>query len=304
MTSANLTWLQVLHFRFESALAMADVLPQQGNAAAITALKILAVGVGKTQLALADVLKLGTGLGTEALRTDVNVLDMVTLLAQFANSKNAVKVGVNLDLGLVNAGVNLKVIEPAQSAIGDPDRDVIEAKTSQIDLVVGLGLNVPLVANVSLSLDVKIGQGSGRVTAYQCISPGKSLTVLGQTGVGTVVLKGEVALLLSIIKIPLAISLPLVAKPQQLLFNNPSPPRLDKPAIWLSMVQGNLVDSLFSALTEQLGPLGTGLAAVLSPLMYALDSILNLLLSLLGLSLAKTEIGAQLNCNTNVELVY
>jgi uncharacterized membrane protein len=56
-------------------------------------LKVLAAGVGQIQLALADVLKLGTGLGTEALRTDLNVLDMVTLLAQFANSKSAAKVG-------------------------------------------------------------------------------------------------------------------------------------------------------------------------------------------------------------------
>lgn len=284
-------------------LAMADVLPQQGNAAAITALKVLAAGVGQIQLALADVLKLGTGLGTEALRTDLNVLDMVTLLAQFANSKSAAKVGVNLDLGLVHAGVNLKVIEPAQSAIGDPDRDVIQAKTSQIDLVVGLGLNLLLVG-VNLSLDVKLAQGGARVTGYQCSSAGKSLTVLGQTGVGTVALKGEATLLLSLIKIPVVISLPLQSPPQPLRFNSPPPPRLDKPAVWLSMVQPNLVGALFTALESQLGPLGTLLAAVLSPLTYALDLILNLLLSLLGLSLAQTDIGAQLNCDTNVELVY
>lgn len=286
-------------------LAMADVLPQQGNAAAIQALQLLAVGVGKTQVALADILKLGTGLGTEALRTAVNVLDMVTLLAQFANSKNAVKVGVNLDLGLVNAGINLKVIEPAQSAIGDPDRDVIEAKTSQIDLSVGLGLNVLLVAGVNLSLDVKLAQGNARVSSYQCASPGKSMTVLGQTGVGTVVLKGDVNLLFSIVKIPVAISLPLVSNPQALVFNNPAPPRLEKPPVWLSIVHGNLVDSLVAALENTLGPpLGSLLGAILSPLTYALDSILNLLLNLLGLSLAKTDIGAQLNCGTNVELVY
>lgn len=286
-------------------LAMADVLPQQGNAAAITALKVLAAGVGQIQLALADVLKLGTGLGTEALRTDLNVLDMVTLLAQFANSKSAAKVGVNLDLGLVHTGVNLKVIEPAQSAIGDPDRDVIQAKTSQIDLVVGLGLNVLFVAGVNLSLDVKIAQGTARVTGYQCTNPGKSLTALGQTGLGRVVLKGDVTLLFSIVKIPVEIPLTLESKPQTLVFNSPPPPRLDKPSVWLSIVQGNLVDSLVSALRNLLGPgLGDLLALVLTPLTYALDSILNLLLSLLGLSLAQTDIGAQLNCDTNVELVY
>jgi hypothetical protein len=36
-----------------------------------------------------------------------------------ANSQNAAKVGVNLNLGL-EVGLNLKVIEPPQSAIGDP----------------------------------------------------------------------------------------------------------------------------------------------------------------------------------------
>ncbi|WP_057093862.1 hypothetical protein KV708_24250 [Comamonas thiooxydans] len=277
-------------------LAMLDALPQQGSLAAVNALNALALGVGNIQIALQDILKLGTGLGSEALRTDVNVLDLVTTVAQLANSQNAAKVGVNLNLGLVEVGLNLKVIEPPQSAIGDPVRDRIEAKTSQIDLVTGLKLNLALVA-ASLSLDVKLAQGSALLTDHAC-SPQKSMTVNGVTGVGTVALKGAVDILplplVPKLTIPVEIKIPLVSKAQRLDY--PNPPTLSEPAKWATIYQSNLVESLIKSLTDQLGLLGALLAVVLAPLTLVLDAVLNLVLNLLGLNLAQTDIGAQLNC--------
>ncbi|MGU3627290.1 pilus assembly protein TadG-related protein [Comamonas sp. C24C] len=277
-------------------LAMLDALPQQGSLAAVNALNALALGVGNIQIALQDILKLGTGLGSEALRTDVNVLDLVTTVAQLANSQNAAKVGVNLNLGLVEVGLNLKVIEPPQSAIGDPVRDRIEAKTSQIDLVTGLKLNLALVA-ASLSLDVKLAQGSALLTEHTC-SPQKSMTVNGVTGVGTVALKGAVDILplplVPKLTIPVEIKIPLVSKAQRLDYQNP--PNLSEPPKWATIYQSNLVESLIKSLTDQLGLLGALLAVVLTPLTLVLDAVLNLVLNLLGLNLAQTDIGAQLNC--------
>ena len=285
-------------------LAMLDALPQQGSLAAVNALNALALGVGNIQIALQDILKLGTGLGSAALRTDVNVLDLVTTVAQLANSQNAAKVGVNLNLGLVEVGLNLKVIEPPQSAIGDPVRDRIEAKTSQVDLVTGLKLNLALVV-ASLSLDVKLGQGSALLTDHMC-SPQKSMSVNGVTGVGTVALKGAVDILplplIPKLSIPVEVKIPLVSKPQRLDYQNP--PNLSEPAKWATIYQSNLVESLIQSLTDQLGLLGSLLALVLAPLTLVLDAVLNLVLNLLGLNLAQTDIGAQLNCiGRNVVLV-
>jgi uncharacterized membrane protein len=285
-------------------LAMLDALPQQGSLAAVNALNALALGVGNIQIALQDILKLGTGLGSEALRTDVNVLDLVTTVAQLANSQNAAKVGVNLNLGLVEVGLNLKVVEPPQSAIGDPVRDRIEAKTSQIDLVTGLKLNLALVA-ASLSLDVKLAQGSALLTDHMC-SPQKSMSVNGVTGVGTVALKGAVDILplplIPKLSIPVEVKIPLLSKTQRLDYQNP--PNLSEPAKWATIYQSNLVESLIQSLTDQLGLLGSLLALVLAPLTLVLDAVLNLVLNLLGLNLAQTDIGAQLNCiGRNVVLV-
>ena len=285
-------------------LAMLDALPQQGSLAAVNALNALALGVGNIQIALQDILKLGTGLGSAALRTDVNVLDLVTTVAQLANSQNAAKVGVNLNLGLVEVGLNLKVIEPPQSAIGDPVRDRIEAKTSQIDLVTGLKLNLALVA-ASLSLDVKLAQGSALLTDHMC-SPQKSMSVNGVTGVGTVALKGAVDILplplIPKLSIPVEVKIPLLSKTQRLDYQNP--PNLSEPAKWATIYQSNLVESLIQSLTDQLGLLGSLLAVVLAPLTLVLDAVLNLVLNLLGLNLAQTDIGAQLNCiGRNVVLV-
>ncbi len=285
-------------------LAMLDALPQQGSLAAVNALNALALGVGNIQIALQDILKLGTGLGSAALGTDVNVLDLVTTVAQLANSQNAAKVGVNLNLGLVEVGLNLKVIEPPQSAIGDPVRDRIEAKTSQIDLVTGLKLNLALVA-ASLSLDVKLAQGSALLTDHMC-SPQKSMSVNGVTGVGTVALKGAVDILplplIPKLSIPVEVKIPLVSKTQRLDYQNP--PNLSEPAKWATIYQSNLVESLIQSLTDQLGLLGSLLAVVLAPLTLVLDAVLNLVLNLLGLNLAQTDIGAQLNCiGRNVVLV-
>ncbi|WKL13581.1 TadG family pilus assembly protein [Comamonas testosteroni] len=285
-------------------LAMLDALPQQGSLAAVNALNALALGVGNIQIALQDILKLGTGLGSAALRTDVNVLDLVSTVAQLANSQNAAKVGVNLNLGLVEVGLNLKVIEPPQSAIGDPVRDRIEAKTSQIDLVTGLKLNLALVA-ASLSLDVKLAQGSALLTDHMC-SPQKSMSVNGVTGVGTVALKGAVDILplplIPKLSIPVEVKIPLLSKTQRLDYQNP--PNLSEPAKWATIYQSNLVESLIQSLTDQLGLLGSLLAVVLAPLTLVLDAVLNLVLNLLGLNLAQTDIGAQLNCiGRNVVLV-
>ena len=285
--------------------AVIQALPADGDLATIKALQAIKAGVGDISVKLGDIIKLGTGLGESALKTDINLLDFIIAVAQVANKKNAVAAVANIDLKAVQVGLNLKVIEPAQISIGDPARDLIEAKTSQIDLNVGLKLNLALVG-LGLSLDVKIGQGKAKVENYSCL-PNKSLTIAGQTGVGSVILVGEVLVLplplVPEMKIPVSIKLPVKTIPIQRTVDDP--PNLNQPAKWIVITQDNLVQSLISALTDALGPLGLIIGLVISPLTFVLDSLLNFLLSFLGIDLAKTEIGAQLNCFGNsVDLVY
>ena len=286
-------------------LAMADVLPRNGDLAAVNALEALSVGVGNISVALFDVLKLGTGLGTDALKTNVNVLDLVTALAQVANGKNAIGVGVNIDLYLATVALNLKVIEHPQNAIGDPAKEKIIAKTAQIDLSTDVGINIIEVAKVKLNLNIKLAQGIAEINSYVCENNKKSLNINGVTGVGTVDLSLVVETIILppfplVIKVP--VSIPLRSKPQ-LLSYDPAP-RLDESPIWKTIYQSNLVESLIAALTDKLGILGWILGVILSPIAAILDAIVNTLLSVLGIGLAQTDIAGQLNCNNRVDLVY
>lgn len=284
--------------------AMVDALQQQGNtaAAALTALQAVVVTAqaSAVNLQLAEILSLGTGLGQEALQTQLNAFDLVMALAQLANSKNAAAAQVTVPvLGVGNIAVKLKAIEPPQWAIGDPAKDVIEAQTAQVSLDTAVELNLA-VAALKIALTADVGQGQARVTAYQCGNGAKSLSVQGRTGVATVKLGVTVTVL--VIPLPVTITLPLQSQVQTLTYA--APPRLEAQPAWQSITQANVVTSLITALTGALGSLlQSVLVAVLSPITAILDALLNVVLGALGVDLARTDIGAQLNCGRQAVLV-
>ena len=75
------------------------------------------------RLKLADLLNVQTGLPSDALRTDLNVLQLVQGVVQVANGNSAVAGAIAIPLpGVLDVRAFLQVIEPPQlSAIGDPE---------------------------------------------------------------------------------------------------------------------------------------------------------------------------------------
>lgn len=125
------------------------------------------------------------------------------------------------------------------------------------------------------------------------------------------------------------LNLPVAAREESPFFYN-NPPPLEKEPLWQSIAMQNVIASLKGTLAgaggllvslpaEQKNPiqsildlltsilaqltqgLGDMVSGLLSPL---LDPIINTVFQLLGVDIAKTEAGAQLNCDGRAELVY
>lgn len=136
--------------------AMVQVLERDASTAtvALNALRSmvgLAVPVPGLQLKLADLLGLQTGGAQAALETDLNVLELVMASVQVGNRNSALSAGIELPLGVVNASVSLKVIEPPQLSLArDPELarqdpygiHQIYVRTAQTRLLVSVDLPV------------------------------------------------------------------------------------------------------------------------------------------------------------------
>jgi uncharacterized membrane protein len=126
----------------------------------------LVAAVGKTQLALGDLIKIQSGTDVAAFKANLGLLDVIQSLAQLANKKNGTAATAQVSLpGLLNLKVETKVIEPAQlSAIGDPskinpgipvqnDPNRIYVRTAQMRALVSVDLPVLGVGPTAAVLD-------------------------------------------------------------------------------------------------------------------------------------------------------
>ncbi|MEG0446091.1 MAG: pilus assembly protein TadG-related protein [Comamonas sp.] len=144
--------------------AMIDLLPQEATASAQTSvLRVLlaAVRINPVKVKLSELLNLSTGLNDAALKASLNAIDMASALVLLANSKNAVNANILIPslLSIVDAKINVKIIEPPQWAIGNPAFDVIVAKTSQMKLGIATNANLLGLADLKLRLFVEVGSG-------------------------------------------------------------------------------------------------------------------------------------------------
>lgn len=107
--------------------ALVTAVGQDANTANVTLDALRAIqlkaGVSPIALRLSDLLKVQTGLPQEALRTDLNLLQLVQALVQVGNGHSALSGEISIPLpGVLNVTAYLKVIEPPMlSAIGDPE---------------------------------------------------------------------------------------------------------------------------------------------------------------------------------------
>ncbi|MBD2838541.1 hypothetical protein ID144_15960 [Pseudomonas sp. JM0905a] len=154
------------------------------------------VTLGATQVKLADILDVVTpaGGGEQALRTDLSALDLVTALAFLANKAHAVDVALGVSLGsLVNAKVELYVVEPPKIAIGLPGKDVdgqwrTQATTAQVRLQVSSDMDVSGLLTVRLGLALNVAEGWAALDQVDCgsILPGeRSVQIKTQPGIAS-----------------------------------------------------------------------------------------------------------------------
>ncbi|OLF55700.1 pilus assembly protein TadG-related protein [Pseudomonas chlororaphis] len=127
------------------------------TAEVITALGNLQVAaISGAPLKIGEILNLQTGTPTTGLDANVQLFQLLQAIVELSNSKSAVAATLPVNvLGLVNATVRVKVIEPAQlSAVGDPKlakadplgANRIYVRTAQVRTLISI--NLPVLSTV------------------------------------------------------------------------------------------------------------------------------------------------------------
>lgn len=165
----------------------------QKQVAGVNLLSSQLVGISNATIKLADILNVDSapGLAQEALKANVNVLEVLVAAAMAANHNNAVA----LNLGVAGISAKLRVIEPPQIAVGLPGMEGgqwrTKAKTAQIKLTVGANSSVLGLIAADLGLSVSVAQGEAWFEEARCrtLATGKTdINLGGQTGLATVAL--------------------------------------------------------------------------------------------------------------------
>lgn len=165
----------------------------------IDTVKLLALKTGgDLNLKLGDLVKLSIASGNDAAGAEINLLQLISLAAQVANTKNAISLPVvNVDLGgLAKLNLSVSLIESPSIAIGPAGKDGsgnwrTEVHTAQtrlkldLDLLQGLGYDLlnpggsggGNTALVHVPLYVEIASGSAWVDSIHCRYPRDDSTV-------------------------------------------------------------------------------------------------------------------------------
>ncbi|MFQ3199896.1 MAG: putative membrane protein [Zhongshania sp.] len=151
-----------------TSISLADVLDvgvnvlstEGAGAVAISALESISADVplATPNINLADILAIQSDASKTSLDVNLPVMRLVEGSIQLANSDSSIAADVNVALGIADATVRLKVTEPAQTAIGNPDlaaidpygNNAIYAHTAQVKAFVSLDL--PIVGTVRNNL--------------------------------------------------------------------------------------------------------------------------------------------------------
>lgn len=310
--------------------ASITALNSKGDAASLNAVSILgalqAVVSPALSLRVGDLLKVDTSNPQAAGNAEVNLLQMVLLGAELANSSNFINLPLAVSVpGVANVNLALAVISPPSIAIGPARRDGSGAWVTQAHAAqVRLRLNLTLLGTVSggvvnLPIYIESGAADAALTGIQCRSPRDSSEVTIQTQLQLLTAYiGEVSdaamqnhsapvtvndatlvNVLGLVRITGHASVPLQDPLQELVFNGPFDQNNTQTAAGHSLGIGGLLNSNLVLTPQLLGlPLPLGpildtliglLGGILGPV---LDGLLDPLLSTLGVSLGGGDVTA------------
>jgi uncharacterized membrane protein len=139
----------------------ANVLSAEGaSAVAISALESISANISLSipNINIAEVLAIQNDVSKTSLDVNLPLMRLVEGSIQLANSESNITADVDVALGVADATVRLKITEPAQTAIGNPDlaaaapygNNAIYAQTAQVKTFVSLDL--PIVGAVHNNL--------------------------------------------------------------------------------------------------------------------------------------------------------
>jgi len=194
-------------FELEEGGSGLDVLLDAAN---ISALR-------NTRIALGDILEIGTESLQAALRSNVNLYQMLVVGLQAANKNNLLDLGTALELGgLAKADLKALIIEPPKVAAGRPGRDAqgnwrTQAHTAQIRFFLDLTLlnsppdsalldiSIPLVASVKVGvpggstvripINLEVATGDAYLEDIQCFpTSDRTASIWGRAGLANVFL--------------------------------------------------------------------------------------------------------------------
>lgn len=290
--------------------AAADVLSADGNIAAASVVRAVAVKIGgATNIRLADILAVGTGNGTAA-GLGLDAFSLIQAVIQVANKNRFVDVGAPVAVpGLTSTAVKVSVISPPTIACGPKGT---RARSAQITLRITSGVTVlgGLVADAALDpLEVTIADGWATIGDITCSNGGGTVKATADTAAARLKLNLSVWLLLHLTKVALAVP-DLGVKPDGATIASSTSGTQTRTFTYgatgvpVSQTFGSGVGSslglatitpLKATITAGVAvPLGGVLNPVLVPLLVLLDpvvtALLNGLLTPLGLDLGRLEV--------------
>jgi len=176
--------------------AMADVLTADGNVAAATVLRDIALKLNATtNINVADILAVGSGNGAAA-DLGLNAFSLVQAVIQAANKNSFVDVAVPVTVpGLTVTSVKASVISPPVNACGPKGT---KARSAQITIRITSGVSVlgGLVAEAALSpLEVTVADGTAEIGDIVCSGTGGTVKVAADTAAARLKLNLKVTLL-------------------------------------------------------------------------------------------------------------
>ncbi|HEX6590928.1 MAG TPA: TadG family pilus assembly protein [Moraxellaceae bacterium] len=145
------------------------------------------IGIRNATLRLSDIVAVDAapGMVEEALKANVNVLELIMAAAMAANKGNAVA----LNSGVSGLGLSLRVVEPPRIASGAPGRNAngdwtTEARTAQVQLTATMNNAILNIISGSMALSVNVAQGRAWFEEARCrtLATGQTdINLVGQT---------------------------------------------------------------------------------------------------------------------------
>ena len=313
----------------ELLAASIAALNNKGDPASLNAASILgslrATASSALSLRLGELLNVDSSNPGAAANAEVNLLQMLMLGAELANSGNLLNLPLGISIpGVSNINMTMALIGKPSIAIGPARRGsngewVTQAHAAQVRLKLDVTLLGSLLGGVvRLPIYIESGAATAALTGIQCSLPKDNSNVtietqpqllaayigevdnaaMQNTSAPVTVKEATLVNVAGLIRVTGLASVPLQSPAQELVFNGPFDSNNTQTVAGASLGIGGLLNSNLQLTVHPLGANVSGLTSLLGGVLGpALDGLLDPLLTLLGVQLGGADVTAfELNC--------